>query len=429
MNRLHTPLLKLFLLGVLSLLLLIPLVRINVLVSERSARAIAAQEEIAGQWGNVQTLAPAYLVTDVDQRPTRDGLFPTPVSHAQLPSKITVDAGIAPQILHRGMFQLPVYVAALTVDADFSAADVAALRALGGEHPLRIALGVSDVRGLRGLPELSIDGAPATVATGQGNLPGLSALEVELDAAKLERGFHLHYKLDLAGVAALRMLPLARVSEAAMTSPWPHPSFDGGFLPTDRDVGAEGFKARWQVIDLNRRYPQQFALNEIGLDTLQGSTFGVSLYQPAGVYQQNERSGKYAFLMIALVFNALFLFEVLLGLTLHPIQYALIGSGLVLFQLLELALSEHLGFAPAYGVAAAASVLLIGAYARAILGDFRRALLLAALQGAAYAMFFFLIRSEDYALLMGSTTLFTLLAVVMYLTRRIDWSRIGATPA
>ncbi len=429
MSRLHTPLLKLFLLGLLSILLLIPLIRISILVGERSARAIAAQDEIAGQWGNVQMLAPAYLTMDVDQRPSRDGLFPTAVSHAQLPSRIKVDAGIAPQVLHRGMFQLPVYVAALTVDAEFSAADVAALRALGDTHPLRLAIGIADVRGLRGLPELSIDGVPATATTGQGSLPGLSALEVELDAAKVAQGFKLHYKLDLAGVAALRMLPLARVSDAAMTSPWPHPSFDGGFLPSDREVGAEGFRARWQVIDLNRRYPQQFALNEIGLDTLQSSTFGVSLYQPAGVYQQNERSGKYAFLMIALVFNALFLFEVLLGLQLHPIQYALIGTGLVLFQLMELALSEHLGFAPAYIVAAAASVLLIGAYARAVLGDLRRALLLAMLQGAAYAMFFFLIRSEDYALLMGATTLFVLLAVVMYLTRRIDWSRIGAAPA
>ena len=73
-------------------------------------------------------------------------------------------------------------------------------------------------------------------------------------------------------------------------------------------------------------------------------------------------------------------------------------------------------------VAATAAVLLVGMYARAVLGSWQRAIAVAALQGAAYGTFFVLVRSEDHALLLGATTLFVALALVMFLTRRMDWS-------
>ena len=157
-------------------------------------------------------------------------------------------------------------------------------------------------------------------------------------------------------------------------------------------------------------------------------SFGVDLFQPADVYQQNERSGKYGVLVLALMFMALFLFEIIGGVALHAIQYLLVGLALATFYLLLLALSEHVGFAPAYGLAALASVLVVSGYARAVLRSLRRAALLGALQAGAYAVFFVLVRSEDYALLLGAITLFTVLALIMYLTRNTDWFALGRTP-
>lgn len=40
---------------------------------------------------------------------------------------------------------------------------------------------------------------------------------------------------------------------------------------------------------------------------------------------------------------------------------------------------------------------------------------------ATYAMLYALLQAEDYALLGGAIVLFTLLAVVMLGTRRVDW--------
>ena len=180
------------------------------------------------------------------------------------------------------------------------------------------------------------------------------------------------------------------------------------------------------MLELNRDYGQSFVLGEVPAHALLGSAFGVELYTPADVYQQNERSGKYGILMIALVFVALFLFENIARVTLHPVQYLLIGLALALFYLLLLALSEHLGFAIAYLIAAVAAIALVAGYARAVLSSWRRAAAVALLQGAAYGVFFVLVRSEDVALLLGSLTLFAALALVMYLTRRMDWSAVAS---
>jgi inner membrane protein len=67
-------------------------------------------------------------------------------------------------------------------------------------------------------------------------------------------------------------------------------------------------------------------------------------------------------------------------------------------------------------------VALVSSYARAALGSWPRAAAVAGLQAAAYGIFFVLVRSEDNALLLGATTLFGALALLMYLTRRFDWS-------
>ncbi len=75
------------------------------------------------------------------------------------------------------------------------------------------------------------------------------------------------------------------------------------------------------------------------------------------------------------------------------------------------------------------TVVLIGGYSMAILRGALRALLMTVVLGALYGYLYVLLQAEDYALLLGSVGLFVILALVMYLTRRIDWSgRIAARP-
>ena len=173
----------------------------------------------------------------------------------------------------------------------------------------------------------------------------VSFKSITLDAAlqregrlPTRRAIGVAIEMTIAGVRELRVLPLARNTRATMASAWRDPNFLGGYLPATRRIDASGFAATWQVLELNRDYGQAWRFNDVAETTLSSSGFGVELYLPADVYLQNERSGKYGILMVALVFVALFLFEVIAGAALHPVQYLLIGLALALFYLLLLAL-------------------------------------------------------------------------------------------
>jgi inner membrane protein len=184
------------------------------------------------------------------------------------------------------------------------------------------------------------------------------------------------------------------------------------------------------VLDLNRRYAQRWSEGQNEGSALIDSAFGLSLVQPAGSYQQNVRAGKYGVLFIALTFVAFFLFEVLRGLRVHPVQYLLVGLALCTFYVVLLALSEQIGFGAAYALAAAVVVVMVGGYAAVVLAARRAGLLLGALLGLIYGLLYGLVVSEDYALLMGSLALLGAVAVMMYLTRRVDWYALGpAAPA
>jgi inner membrane protein len=161
--------------------------------------------------------------------------------------------------------------------------------------------------------------------------------------------------------------------------------------------------------------------------SLATAEFGVSLYQPASVYQQNERAGKYGILFVALTFVAFFLFEILRKLRVHAVQYLLVGVALTTFYVVLLALSEQIGFAWAYLAAASTVVVLIGGYAAAVLRARRAGILLGCVIAVVYALLYGLVVSEQYSLLMGSVALLAVVGALMYLTRKVDWYAYSVT--
>ena len=164
-------------------------------------------------------------------------------------------------------------------------------------------------------------------------------------------------------------------------------------------------------------------------DAFNQHSLAVSFIQPVDLYQTAERSVKYGFLFIGLTFAAFFLFEVLKRLAIHPVQYALTGIALAIFFLLLISLSEHLGFAPAYAIAAGSCVALIGYYAGHVLKDMRRGAVFGLALAALYGLLYVVLRLEDHALLMGSLLVFACVAAAMVATRRLDWYAIGVNPS
>jgi len=158
---------------------------------------------------------------------------------------------------------------------------------------------------------------------------------------------------------------------------------------------------------------------------ISNTQFGVRFYHPIDFYQLVSRSLKYAVLFVGLAFLVFFVVELLTEAQLHAAQYALIGAAQVLFYLLLLSISEHLGFNPAYMIGAAATIGLTTAYGASVLGTRRRTAILFVTLTVLYAALYSLLRVEDYALLLGSLLLFATLALTMYLTRNLNWHRVA----
>jgi inner membrane protein len=250
-----------------------------------------------------------------------------------------------------------------------------------------------------------------------------------LDPAVPFESLPFSFSLTLAGTERFAVLPFARETNLHLASVWRDPGFDGAFLPVKRRVDVGGFEADWKVLDLNRSFAQRWREADMVQNAILASSFGITLTQPAGSYQQNVRAGKYGVLFIALTFVAFFLFEVLRGLRVHPVQYLLVGLALSTFYVVLLALSEQIGFAPAYALAAACVVAMIGGYAGVVLAARRAGFVLGALVAVIYGLLYGLVVSEDYALLMGSLALLAAVAALMYLTRRVDWYALAPAAA
>jgi len=228
--------------------------------------------------------------------------------------------------------------------------------------------------------------------------------------------------LTLNGSRSLRFAPAGVNNDIRLVSTWPDPSFQGAFLPVERKIGPEGFNAHWKVSYYGRSYPQQWTdRNPVNSAGIAPSLFGVDLVPALDSYRHVERSIKYGVLFIVLLFAAFFLFEILSGVRIHPFQYALVGIALCLFYLGLLALSEVASFNAAYWTGALVASLLISLYSSKVLHSAARACLVAAGLAGVYAFLFVILRLQDYSLLVGTAGLFLVLAIVMFITRNIDW--------
>jgi len=154
---------------------------------------------------------------------------------------------------------------------------------------------------------------------------------------------------------------------------------------------------------------------------LQASAFGLNFYPEFDSYQKTRRTVEYGILFILIPFLTFFLFELIRKVKIHPVQYLLAGFGNVLFYLLLLSVSEHMDFNASYLTASSAVIIMLTLYTISIKGIGKKGLYLLPVMTAGYSYLFFVLKSEDYALIMGTAGLFGALGLTMYLTRGINW--------
>jgi inner membrane protein len=438
-GRFESVTVKAVIIAVLTIVMLWPLVRVESLVNERQALQHQAYEVIAAGFGGRQIVGAPILSVDTQERSvTIDST--TKKSNETwaagsplhlLPDDAEINTDVTVELRSKGIYSVPVYISKVVMTGEFKPGAIAGLLASDLDtRPLPahavIELPLSGVKYLRALTRFEVGGQLLHATSGE--VAGLSTLSAPIDLRSMEPATPLPFRLELevAGSDSLHFLPLGATTTVSAHIAWPHPDFDGAFLPVSHNQTAHGYAVNWKVLELNRSIPQLWRGTSIANSALLDTAFGVRLFQPSDIYTQNYRAVHYGILFIAITFACFFAWEHLVrGVQLHPVQYLLVGLALATFYLLLLALSEHAGFAASYAIAAAALVTLITTYLAGATTKRKTAVLIGAALAASYAALYVILLSADYALLFGSVLLFLILASLMLATRRLNWARMG----
>lgn len=431
MNSIKTNIyFKVAIIIIIALLLLIPTTMIESLISERETTQFTAISEVSGKWGNQQTISGPFISIPFTctyvEKSTKDStqrvIEVKDFIHI-LPSELNIEGDINPEQRNRGIFEIVVYNSKINISGKFLKSNFSDLDIPTEDiqfDKARLTVGINDLRGIEKQIDLNWDGKKESfnpgVISNDVVSSGINA-PISIDSRE-NASYTFSFSLDLKGSQLLYFTPVGKITDVNLSSSWPNPSFNGSFLPDSRTVNASGFKANWNVLHLNRNYPQMWTGNKYSISD---SSFGIDLILPVDNYQKSYRSIRYAILFIAFTFLVFFFIEVLNKLFIHPIQYILVGMALVVFYTLLLSISEHLNFNLAFLVSALATLLLIAGYVKAILKSEALTYFIVAVLTILYSFIFIIIQLQDFALLIGSIGIFIILGLTMYYSRKIDW--------
>ncbi len=434
--------LRMFVIGFLTLAMLIPAWLIENLIQERQQRRDEAVQEVSEKWGGVQTVSGPVLSVPYKTLARTETTDDKGVKHTEiheiitythlLPENLNIKADIVPEVRYRGIYEVILYHSAITVEGVFSFAPFKELNIPAKDilwNDAFLAVGIADVKGIKDIVKVRWNGTELLANPG---IPSSDVLDVgitvkpALSQADVDANTQYSVALDLNlnGSSELYFVPVGRETKTTVRSKWGNPSFVGQFLPENRTVEASTFSADWKILHLNRNFPQAWRGAQY---KIQQSAFGVKLLMAIDEYQKITRTAKYAIMFITLTFLSFFMAEVLTKRVIHPIQYVLIGLALSIFYTLLLSLSEQINFNRAYVLSSAAIIVLIAAYTRNVLGGNLATAVITGILVTLYGFLYIVLQLQDYALLLGSVGLFVILAVVMYITRKIDWFSLGGS--
>ena len=450
--------LKILLVVGMTILLLVPLLLIRSVVDDRqnyrdqAIRSVVASSAGAQSFQGPVIEVPYTEIVEVEDKDAQGNVRQVRREQTKtwtfFPDTMALDGTLVPKTRYYGLHEVRQYQLQTQVAATFrlSIPNDAAPDANRRIGVPRISYGIGDVRGLRGLQTLKIDGRDAELLQGYGGgeRKGLHAL-LPVPVAGQTLHVDTRFEATLEGMESLAISPLAKRNRIELASSWPHPRFNGAFLPQAHTITDKGFRATWEIsslgTDAQAQYLQGMLAPELvdagaanagieendqispGIDAI-----GVSLIEPVNIYTQADRATKYGILFVLLTFVCFFMFEMMKRLRIHAIQYGLVGLALALFFLLLIALSERIRFDIAYLIASSACIGLIGFYVSSVLQSWRRGLGFSAMLVVLYGALYGLLISEDNAMVLGAGMLFLVLAAIMIVTRRIDWYSVGNAP-
>ena len=425
---------KILTIVIIIILLLIPTSMIKNLIGEREGTKNEAILEVSSKWATSQTVSGPFISIPYYKfvkEPAKDDV-PERILQIKeyihiLPTQLKIVGNVKPEKRNRGIYDIVVYNSNLNLSGIFTSLSLKTLD-IDPKNILfdkaEFIVGINDLRGIEKQVILKWNSANYNFNSGVSSKnvvsSGINAI-LSLDA-KDETVYNFDLNIDLKGSEYLYFTPVGKTTDVKISSSWKDPSFMGAFLPDSRKVSESGFEAKWNILHLNRNYPQIWTNDA---HKIEESNFGVNLLLPVDNYQKSYRSIQYAILFIGFTFLVFFFIEVLYKRFIHPIQYLLVGISLIIFYTLLLSISEHLSFNYAFIISAIATLVLITGYVFAILKSKNLTILISGILAILYGFIFIIIQLQDYALLIGSIGIFLILGLVMYFSRKIDWYNLN----
>ncbi len=417
-----------------TLVLLIPTSMIRSLITEREATQNEAIKEVSSKWAEQQTISGPFVsipyyryVKEVSSKDSAGKIVQVKDYLHILPAQLNISGNINPEKRYRGIYEIVVYNSKLEISGTFNKFDLASLDIQPKDisfDKAEFVVGIDDLRGIEEQINLTWNNESISFNPGVSSddvvKSGINAV-VKMDP-KDSSTYQFKLSLNLKGSQLLYFTPVGKVTDINLSSDWPNPSFNGAFLPDKREISEKGFKANWNVLHLNRNFPQIWTGSQ---HTISKSSFGIDLILPVDNYQKSYRSIRYAILFIGFTFLVFFFIEVLNKVFIHPVQYILVGVALIVFYTLLLSFSEHMKYNLAFIISALSTLLLIAGYVKAILKSTQLSLLISGILTVLYTFIFVIIQLQDYALLIGSIGIFIILGLVMYFSRKIDWYNLS----
>ena len=312
------------------------------------------------------------------------------------PESLSYKANLETEKRTVGIYSAPVFSGDLTVKAEFEIEDLSSQKYKLDEAFLLFT--ISD-RSLQSKPVFKINGKSHEVYLT--SVTGFSGIASDI---KLEKGkISFESDIKIRGALSFSTGVDATDTSLSVTSDWVSPGFTGyDMLPDRHEITEKGFQAEWSI---------PFA------DKNAGHSIGFDFIDPVNVYKKLDRAVTYGFLFIIVPFIVLFLFEAFARINLHPLQYLLSGAACVLFFLLLLAMSEHISFGLSYILASLAAGLSTSSYIASISKKKRFGFVMSGVFIVLYAYLYLSLKSEDYALLIGSLFAFIVVTLLMFFTR------------
>ncbi|HSW56007.1 MAG TPA: cell envelope integrity protein CreD [Ignavibacteriaceae bacterium] len=412
--------LRIILIASIIILLIIPLLMVQSLITDRQIYRQEAVNEISKSWAGVQSIAGPIVTVSrkLEKTDSKGNKYFIIKDDYYLPETLKIDVEVLPEKRYKGIYEVMLYKSKIKMSGTIN------LSKLKEKFPDEkfdesyISFNISDLRGIQKDAELNLNGKKYKLIPGLKDKVFQNGFYSDLDLSKEDLPQNFELELELNGMENLQFVPLGKFTEVNMKSSWNNPSFEGAFLPLSREITEDGFTAQWKANYFNRSYPQEW--EEQTYDPFP-SAFGVKLLVPVDEYQKTMRTSKYGLMIIVLTFLSFFMIELFSKKVIHPIQYLLVGLALIIFYSILLAISEYILFQYSYLISSLLIIVLIALYAKSIYQSTQISIIVTGMLMMFYGFMYVILQLQDYSLLIGTIALFIILAAIMFFTRKINW--------